>query len=43
MKRRKKPDLMMLLVIVIGLGVFVTAYAFDMTGQFLPRVHQVEK
>ena len=30
MRKRRKPDLMMLLVVTIGLGVVVTGYAFDL-------------
>jgi hypothetical protein len=30
MSRRRKPDLLMVLFIAIGLGVVVTGYAFDM-------------
>jgi hypothetical protein len=30
MRRRKKPDWLMVLFVAIGLGVVVTGYAFDM-------------
>jgi hypothetical protein len=30
MSRKRKPDLLMVLFIAIGLGVVVTGYAFDM-------------
>lgn len=33
MRRRRKPDLMMLLVVTIGLGVVVSGYAFDLGKQ----------
>lgn len=34
MRRKKtKPDLLLLLFVLIGLGVFVSGYALDMSGQ----------
>lgn len=33
MRRRRKPDLMMLLFVAIGLGVVVSGYAFDLGNQ----------
>ncbi|MGD8743806.1 MAG: hypothetical protein PVH46_10325 [Granulosicoccaceae bacterium] len=33
MRRKRKPDLMMLLFVAIGLGVVVSGYAFDLGNQ----------
>jgi|GEM_PF-4395199 len=41
--RRKKPDLLLLITVVIGLGVVVSSYALDMGEQTASPIQQASK
>lgn len=41
--RRRKPDLLLLMTVVIGLGVVVSGYALDMGDQTALPIQQAKK